>query len=50
MEQLFDDTFGDAAYAERTLMAKSVARAEEVAGPLEWDEMYGYEPALALGG
>lgn len=34
----------------KTLHEADVQRAAKDVGPLAWDEMYGYEPALALGG
>jgi hypothetical protein len=36
--------------APRSYLPKRVRAAREAAGPLAWDEMYTYEPALALGG
>jgi hypothetical protein len=34
----------------KTMHESDVRRARKDVGPLSWDEMYGYEPALALGG
>ena len=34
----------------KTLHQADAQRAAKAVGPLGWDEMYGYEPALALGG
>lgn len=34
----------------KTLHESDVKRAAKDVGPLAWDEMYGFEPALALGG
>lgn len=37
-------------YIKNVLREVDVKRALHDVGPLAWDEMYGYEPALALGG
>jgi len=46
----FDGTLTDKVYIDDGLLRGWTAKAEQHAGRLEWDEMYGYEPALALGG
>jgi hypothetical protein len=37
-------------YITEALQEPEAKRAAKAVGPLAWDEMYGYEPALALGG
>ena len=46
----FEETLTRPTYIEHTLRKEAAANAERLVGPLAWDEMYGYEPAIALGG
>lgn len=48
--QLCNEGLTPAWYIEDGLQPASAAAAERAVGPLAPDEMYGYEPALALGG
>lgn len=50
IERFFEETLTSSSFIEDQLMRSEVAEATRQAGRLEWDEMYGYEPALALGG
>jgi len=49
-ERFLTKRLADRAYIENVLGEPAVKRAARDVGPLAWDEMYGYEPALALGG
>ena len=46
----FSRTLPDKGFAPNTHLPPRVKAARKVAGSLEWDEMYAYVPALALGG
>ncbi|HWN68391.1 MAG TPA: T6SS immunity protein Tdi1 domain-containing protein [Haliangium sp.] len=48
--RFFDETLTSPSFIKDNLLRSEVAKAAEHAGRLEWDEMYGYEPTLALGG
>lgn len=49
-EGFFTEDLADLEYIKDVLWEPDVKRAVKDLGPLAWDEMYGYEPALALGG
>ena len=46
----FSQSLTDKEFAPSTHLPERLAKAREQAGPLEWDEMYAYTPALAIGG
>jgi hypothetical protein len=48
--RLFEEVLTEPSYIKDCLMRGAVASATKHVGPLAWDEMYGYEPAPALGG
>lgn len=47
---LFGATFQQDAFHFNDELRRQTAAAEKKCGPLEWDQMYNYAPALALGG
>jgi hypothetical protein len=49
-EKYLTRTIAKPDYFPTVLMQAEVRRAIKDVGPLEWDEMYGFEPALPLGG
>jgi hypothetical protein len=49
-EKFLTRSLADEDYLKATLQEADTKRAAEDVGPIAWNEMYGYEPALALGG
>lgn len=49
-EKFFTKTIAQEDYASDALQEPETRRAAKALGPVAWNEMYGYEPALALGG
>jgi len=48
--RLLEQVLTDDRYFSRVLRQSEVQAATAAQGPLAWNEMFGYEPALALGG
>jgi hypothetical protein len=49
-ERFFSKVLAKDSYIQASLMEPETQRAAKDLGPLAWNEMYAYEPALALGG